>query len=299
MPLDGTIPTVTPEDERQMLDYLLGRLNDSERTELERRYFSDQQLFERLCALEDDLVDQSLSGVLSEKDERLFTSRYLQLPHLREKVEFARALKEAALSLRMTNASALVASRSQASLPEFLPVTNRRILTFAAAAIVIALVGFSWLLFHHRRIERELQQANRELARRQQITDQPAPHVKPSGTDPLIVSFVLTPGAVRAPGKAKRLLIPSQAELVRFTIELHKESPRYSSYRAVLQTAEFAEVWSETALTPASGDSKNRISIVLPSKVLPAGDYVLHIQGTLSGGKAESVASYTFRVLLR
>jgi hypothetical protein len=67
----------------------------------------------------------------------------------------------------------------------------------------------------------------------------------------------------------------------------------------MLQTAEFAEVWSEMGLSAVSVESNNRISLAVPSKVLPPGDYVLHLQGTVTGGKPESVASYTFRVLRR
>jgi hypothetical protein len=277
-------------------------LDESERAELERRYFSDKQLFERLCALEDDLVDRSLSGSLSEEDERLFASHYLQLPHAREKVEFTRALKEAILSQTGASASARVASHARPSLLHFLLATNRRILT--AAAAVIAVIGFSWLAFHNRRLEKQLQEANHELGRRQLIIDQTFAQLKRSEsppreeTKPLIVSFVLTPGAVRAAGQAKRLLIPSQAEAVRFAIEFGG-SPNYSSYRAVLQTAEFTEVWSETSLTARPGDSKNQISVTVPTNVLPSGDYVMHIQGVLAGREPEAIASYTFRVLRR
>jgi anti-sigma factor RsiW len=104
------IVPVTLDNERRMLDYLLGNLDAGERAELERIYFSDQELFEHLCALEDELIDRSLSGQLSEEDKRLFAAQYLEQPHLRQKVEFARALKDAAMSLEAESTPRRVAS---------------------------------------------------------------------------------------------------------------------------------------------------------------------------------------------
>jgi hypothetical protein len=76
---------------------------------------------------------------------------------------------------------------------------------------------------------------------------------------------------------------------VRLTLELG--DGRHSSYQAVLQTAEFEEIWSEAALIARAPDGKNRIVLLLPATVLASEDYVLQIQGRVGRGEPETLAS--------
>jgi len=65
------------DDEVTVRQYLLGKLSAEDREEFERRYFSDEELFDKLQAGEDDLIDDYLSGNLSQADAGMFHQNFL------------------------------------------------------------------------------------------------------------------------------------------------------------------------------------------------------------------------------
>src|ERR1051326_3608634 len=67
----------TGDDEVTIRKYLLGQLSAEDREEFERRYFSDEQLFEELQAAEDELIDDFLSDNLSQTDVDMFHKNFL------------------------------------------------------------------------------------------------------------------------------------------------------------------------------------------------------------------------------
>lgn len=65
------------DDYATIRQYLLGRLSAEDREEFERRFFADEELFEKLQTAEDDLIDDFLSGNLSQGDVNLFHQNFL------------------------------------------------------------------------------------------------------------------------------------------------------------------------------------------------------------------------------
>ena len=65
--------------------YLLGELTESERTALEQEYFNDQQLFEQIVEVENDLVDKHSRGLLSPETRDRFKDYYLDHAQRRER----------------------------------------------------------------------------------------------------------------------------------------------------------------------------------------------------------------------
>jgi hypothetical protein len=78
----------------EMVSYVLGELVGERAEEFERRYLGDQDTFELLEAVEEDLIEEYLRGGLSADVRELFERRYMSRPENREKIEFARALLE-------------------------------------------------------------------------------------------------------------------------------------------------------------------------------------------------------------
>jgi CHAT domain-containing protein/lipopolysaccharide biosynthesis regulator YciM len=64
-------------DDYRIRQYLLGQLTGEEREEFERRLFAEDELFEQLQTAEDDLVDDYLTGDLSENEVALFQKNFL------------------------------------------------------------------------------------------------------------------------------------------------------------------------------------------------------------------------------
>ena len=141
---------------------------------------------------------------------------------------------------------------------------------------------------------------------------------------PSVASFVLTPGIVRGGGGAT-LRVPRGASSV--ALWLNVEADTYASYRAVIETAEGGRVWSADLARPrrepglwrhlprAGVDSadlnlprdvfdprraagaRGTIALpALPTKYLPAGDYILRLSGKRPDGEYEGVADYSFRI---
>ncbi|MGH9846567.1 MAG: hypothetical protein ACREEM_48330 [Blastocatellia bacterium] len=78
--------------EREMVKYFLGNLHPEEERQLEELFFADDQLFGRLQAVKEKLIDDFLHERLNESDRRLFERNFLSSPSQREQVEFARTL---------------------------------------------------------------------------------------------------------------------------------------------------------------------------------------------------------------
>src|SRR5690349_19219423 len=95
-----------------MIRYLLGQLSAGERAELEERYFADDELFNELVSLENEIIDFYVQGKLSKDQRQQFESYFLANPERREKVRFAKSL------LNYVNPSALSSDLQEARPPQ-------------------------------------------------------------------------------------------------------------------------------------------------------------------------------------
>src|SRR4029453_11089540 len=79
-------------DDRRFTSYLMGDLPEAEQAELERQYFSDPAVVERMIQTENQLLDAYARGLLSEDMRARVARRYLNHPVRRERLKFAEAL---------------------------------------------------------------------------------------------------------------------------------------------------------------------------------------------------------------
>src|SRR6266545_3283085 len=77
-------------DDDELVQYLLGRMPEQERLELEERLFTDEELDEELLATTDDLIRAYLAGELSEADRARFETHFLASPENREHADLMR-----------------------------------------------------------------------------------------------------------------------------------------------------------------------------------------------------------------
>jgi hypothetical protein len=70
---------------------VLGALTEDERARIEEDYFERAGVLDRVCAAEDDLIDDYLSGRLVSDDHERFERYYLASPHHRTRVAVSRA----------------------------------------------------------------------------------------------------------------------------------------------------------------------------------------------------------------
>lgn len=82
----------TMQKRRVLVNYLLGELDEQKSEELAEQFFADDELFNQLIEVENDLLDQYVRGRLSADEQGMF-GRYLErLPDGRNKIAVATAL---------------------------------------------------------------------------------------------------------------------------------------------------------------------------------------------------------------
>jgi anti-sigma factor RsiW len=290
------------DQEKQMVQYLLGQLSEQEQVELERQYLMDDALFEELLAIEEELRDTYVRGELSKADRQAFEQRLLILPHQKEKQEFARTLRQY-LAQEGTPAGPLAHVVAKwKSLLRILGAQPRTVLIPALSMTLVVLVGGSGLLVRRSMQSSRYAPATASTASRlpgqapqpQPQTSIPAPEQE-AGT----VTFLLTPGLIRGGVEESRpLVIPAGVGRVRLEARVDVDGD-YSNYEAVLQTAENKRIWSEGNLNAQTFPAGKRVFIVLSGSLLPPGDYILTLSGLTAAGRPESVAEYAFRVAKR
>src|SRR5437870_1108535 len=79
---------LTAANQHMLEKYLLGDLSDSERERVEKEYFTNNDVWELLTTVEDDLIESYIRGRLSKRQQEQFQDYFLQSPRRRERFEF-------------------------------------------------------------------------------------------------------------------------------------------------------------------------------------------------------------------
>ena len=321
------------EMENLMTEYLLGDLSEQERLRLEEQFFTDDEAFEQLNALEDELRYDYARGSLSGEQRRQFEQRFLTLPGEPQRV----ALAEAVLNT-IAEASLPKASERRVAAEEKPPFFRSLIAFFGfqssglqvglAAASLLLLLGGSWLLYQTVKLRSQVSQlevaraeqeqqrlqleqqaidqrtrgeqlnAQLESERRQraeleqELTRQKSDAAKanetPSSAPATFLSFLLTPGLSRDIDSTNQLSIPLNVSQMRLQLRL-KRPGAYPNYQAVLQTLDGAQLWQRNL-----SQAGQFVTVTLPTRLVPPGDFVLVLKGKTAGGQGEDVDEYYF-----
>jgi hypothetical protein len=315
-----------------MTRYLFGELSESEQAELEARYFTDAQTFERLNQLETELIDGYARGRLSTPMRERFERAYLANPERRARLRFGEALAAKIDEIAASRA----AEREEAGAASWwhrlssLLTGGHRALAFSTAlALLLLSLATVWLFVRDRSARQELArtrdaqaaQEQREREARQQLAGEqtktqeltaelerarteptPQPTAVPSASPsppaatPVVASLVLVAGGVRGAetGAPPELVIHKDTQQVRLQLKLRENE--YQSYQLVLQAVGGKEVFSRSRIKPAASRSGAVFTVTLPASKLAAGDYLLTLRGATPGGELEDVSQSLFRV---
>jgi hypothetical protein len=299
------------DDDERLVRYLRGELSPSEQAELEAAYFADDSSFERLEAVEDELVDAYVRRELSDGRRRGLESRLLASPEGRQKLQFARAL------LRHADDRCGALQRELLQQTPWwrrglalLPVPNAAFWPAAAMALLAVAAGGWWIIARNASLHvpsppSQVQQTQ------PQPSGQPAPQVaqqppRQAGHEQQkagvatagrpetgLVAFTLSPGVVRDLGEANTFRIPAEAKFVRLQVEHEDEG--YQRYRAVLRTVAGREVWQQAGVKPLRPGIPT-VVLILPARLLRTDDYILSLSGANAGGASEDVGDFPVRV---
>jgi len=262
------------------MQYLLGQTRPEELSSLEERLMTDSEFYNELLIVEDELIDQYLSGELSESERESFGNHFLLTPERQQKVRFVRAFNKYVSAVDALPDDDPVnddVSEEARNVPKPLPKpwysiflpSHNPILSYSLVAALVLIVGtVSWLALKNWR--------------------------NTGSHDPgKVLAITLTPGLTRSDGLIKKISIPGEIGTVRLQLALTKNE--YPKYKAILLTDEGAKIWTGETLYPELDG--RFINVDVPAELLKPGEYQLRLSGQLAANTFEDLDRYSFRVI--
>ncbi len=288
------------DSEKLMIRYLLGDVPEDEQIRIEERFFTDDEYFEQLLALEDDLIDDYVNGELTDRERKQFEEYFLAPPTRRQRVEFAKTFMRAGSLLPLAEIAMPGEARPE-PVPWWRTVmvfwrAQSLLRRFALAASVVLALGGSWLIVDTMRLRNQVEQLQAEEFQRDVKAIISAP---PRDS----LAFALFPGRTRDIEGTNRFVIPQDADSVQLRLYLPAVAAGVtdppSRYRAVVRTAEGNEVWSQDGLEAQRTGLREEAIVILdlPTPILPEGDYIITLSRRKTNGDFEDVGSYQFSVV--
>lgn len=316
------------QNETAIRRFLLGKMTDDERILFEEKFIADENLFNEIRVVEDELIENYVQNSLSPSDKRNFERNFLTTEKRRQRVAFTRTMIDelaAQKTVADTKKTVTVAENKSVwnSIETFFK--NPALAFGVTLALLILAVG-GWFLL------RNLSERPNEIV--QQITPTPtveivqsnlnqnsagnqniqANTISPSANiinntanktnasenqnsqnqkDAKIVNPVIAlfTGTVRSQGKTNQLNLPKAASGA--TLQLNLESDDYKNYRVEIVDADGKTVYQSGKLKSL----KSKVNLFVPAGKLKQGDYLVKLSGLNSEEKEESAADYSLRVI--
>ena len=246
------------EDEVLLRSFLLGQLSESKRSDMEAAFLEDGQLFEQLNAAETDLIDDYVRGALPRSEKEQFERHCLSSERIRERVQFAGALKRLPHPQR---------SRPWLDWLWTWSMPAQALVSTAALVAIIAGVIF-WR----------------------------GPG-NPSGPTPVpvVFTFMLAGGSTRAAGGIERRAVPTGTTQIALQLNI-EGAAAFSRYQVRLTTPEGRAVWSADGLAEERIASGRAVIARVPAPLLVPGDYLATVAGVSPTGAAEEIKDYSFGI---
>jgi hypothetical protein len=136
-------------DRKLMMDYLLDYLTPEVKENFEEKYFSNDEIFGELLAVNEELAEMYRKKELSDKDRKRFEEKYLRSKRGISRMEFEKALMEkiSQIQERPFYKRWLVAASDKVRqwFAEKTPVRMWQLATAGATIILLAVVARFWL----------------------------------------------------------------------------------------------------------------------------------------------------------
>jgi hypothetical protein len=279
--------------------FLLSSLSEEEREQIETRLMTDDQFFQQINLVEDELIEEYLDGELPDADRSRFENTFLCAPERQHKLRFTKALRAHAANALKEKTPRIDPSRRH-WYEGFLDLfdISRPVLAYSLAAALLMLVGGGALMIVQTgglkgqisglqaRYEKEHERADQIASL---LRDQEQRAAAQSG---MMSEFTLSPGAQRSAEPTKSLEMPKGALLVPVKLDLAENWKE--TYKAVLLSSGDREILTRSNLKAAVSDREITISFVVPATDLPSGNYLIRLYGS---GENEVRETYSFRVV--
>jgi|KBSSwiStaDraftv2_1062776.scaffolds.fasta_scaffold48474_2 anti-sigma-K factor RskA len=269
-------------DTTTIRQYLLGGLDAGTREQVEQRLMTDRDYKEEVLIVEEELLEDYVSGALDHHERDLFLKNYLTTPLQKQKLRIAQALDKRATQNAPRTAGISGSSNVITRLAGVFR-TRKLFLQLSWAALIVIFLGGTFLVF---RIWRSAHELQAELAR---LNGSGSYLLEPG---PTVSQLSLSPLTLRDPGNLPTITITKETQVVQLRIPQAQSQPQ--TYQAILKNSDNKEVLSVSGLSVRSLDNSRMLVLHLPAVIFSTGDYLLTIRDQNS---AEDVADYSFRVI--
>jgi hypothetical protein len=304
------------KNEELFVRYLLGDVSEQEREPIEERFFADDQYYQDLLVVEDELIYDYLRGALDARQRARFEAQTAASPRRRQKVEIIRGLMQATIAPQEAKERERISFLDRLRSLLIVPLPALQIAM--AALLALLAVGSFLLLRRSGELEAELarveQQREQErqaaLQRERLIEDQRARARELSeqlerergekerfreearrraAQEQAAQSLALSAGT-RDSAAAERIAI--RRVTARVVIRLDLEGvENYPSYRVEVRTSQGALIWNQDAASRRDG-----LRLTLPASLLAEGEYEVTLKGRRGDGRFDVVNYYYFIV---
>ena len=317
--------------DQEIINYLLGDVDESLQLRMEESLFSGDDLFERLSVVEKRLIDLYILDKLSDSERQAFEEKYLISDRRKETLASSRHF------INLLNSFPARQKPRPAGiwtwLRSFFGTHNTALQLAFASLLLVVSIGFVGLLFERIQLQRQnaaaeaaLRQKDEELRRlgtnndraveeraaldrrqgelnreeeslrrrEEELRALEAAAASRSSSRASIVTFVLSP-TMRSGSEGSELSIASGQKFVHLIAYLKDNNAE--SYRASLQRVSGEEVWNDTLPKPQS--AVKRLTLKVPATVFKDRDYFVKIEALTPSGERTPVAEYALAVRKR
>ena len=273
---------VTDAEIRQ---FLLARVDDSERQRIESRFMSDAEFNQRVLIAEDDLIEDYLENSLAPTDREKFLAQYGRTPQQQRRLRIGSLVMEHAASEAKFAQTAPTTGKWRVLISGLQPPNLKLLIPIAATLTIVCIIGVVWLVRSNNRrvtIERELAELNAR------------PDLRENSSQ--VVSLVLPPVSIRSVGPETKLTPRADIRVVELDL-LWIQKEQYPNFYVLVRRVGTNEEFRVSGLhierSPTSGNS---IRVRLPSHLLRDGLYQVTLKGVGPDGAASKDEEYTFVV---
>jgi len=246
-------------------EYLLGKASSEDSAFVEERFLGDEEFYQQLLVVEDELIDQYLAGLLPDEEKEPFETYFLAAPERREKLRFTRNLKK---YVKRAEVDSKPVAQFVTPPPKRFSFWSNPILSYSLAAAAVVLVAFVSFTTYQRW------------------------NGPPHAGQTLAVELV--PGVTRGDEGLKQISVTADTATVELQLRAANISA-YQTYRGVLKTAGGDEISRQENLRTDSA-TRDRVIYPLPATLLKPGIYSVKLSGLNQQNEYEDIARYNFRV---
>ena len=262
--------------------FLLGKVDDEERVRIESLVITNALTKERVCAAEEDLLEDYFEDALSTFDRERFRAQYAYSDHLQRRLEVTRDIRNWAIGVQKGKGTSSGTQTSNWSLvfTSFL-LKPTRVLPMVATVIAIVIAGL-WL-------NQKIELRDRQLAIEKEIARLNASTSNQQG----VFSLTLRPVTLRSAETQTELVMQPNIQIVELRL-LWNYSESYPTYQAVLKRTGD----TQSLIVPNLHAEMDRKAILLklPPQILTNGTYQVELTSIMSDGQSGPTEEFQFSV---